>query len=84
MSLNNTDTMVLLSQLGDGFDITQETVQSWETSVVYENLAQLRNKAGSAAVQALREMAKERQEEHKMLCLVIKEFDIGTGKNTVN
>ena len=66
---------VLLSgTVAKDFDLTVETVQSWEPTTVYAQLSRLRASAGAAEVKSLREMAEHRRKEHNVLAAALHEF----------
>jgi len=64
---------VLLSKQ-EGFDVTKETVEGWDPTQVHAQFSLLRADAGRAEVESLREMAKERMQEHEVLANSLKFF----------
>merc|ERR1719473_1925710 len=68
--------LVMLSKIED-MDVTADVVEGWEPAEVHANLSQLRAQASAAEVQALRDMAKERIDEHKILSRSLTEFTRG-------
>jgi len=69
--------VLLSATAAKDFDLTLETVQSWEPNSVYANLSKLRADAGTAEVKALRDMANKRLTEHNILANSLKRFHEG-------
>ena len=60
-----------------GLDKTPDEIDEWDASEVHSNLAALRAQEGEAEVQTLREMAKERKQEHEVLARSLRAFQAG-------
>ena len=60
-----------------GLDKTPDEIDEWDAAEVHSNLAALRAQEGEAEVQTLREMAKERKQEHEVLARSLRAFQSG-------
>jgi len=60
-----------------GLDKTPDEIDKWDAAEVHSKLAALRAQEGEAEVQTLREMAKERKQEHEVLARSLKAFQLG-------